>query len=250
MSTNKERETDELSPLDQQHRDELPQIRVASEDNVNLALEALDRYLAQNPPVDLEKSLLAWKGRSYIERQRYDDALRELREADALPSPHELSTFNANFDLALALENSGDLQSAYMVLTRALHQVEAPPLFLNLLPPLARIAASLNVVMPPRAQNALQLTKQFYGIDLLPEEYGSIEIHQLLEMVRDAGAAFSHLRVILGRTESPEERVELVEGYLSEVEIPYYKQLAEELLELVREDVVEDDYGPTSAPED
>lgn len=237
MKTDNELRADELSLLEQQYQAELPQILMESDENLELAIEALDRYLARNPPADFQKNLLTWKGRFYLEHERYEDAIRELRAADELPFSHELANFNTKFDLAIGLENSGDLRGAYTVLTKALNEIEAPSLFLNLLAPLARLAADLDLAMPARSQAALKLAKQFYGIDSWPEEEElSIEVPRLLELVRDASAGYGHLHVVLPQIESPAERVELVEAYLDGVSIPYFKGLAENLLRRVRQE--------------
>src|SRR5262249_11965730 len=93
----------------------------------------------------------------------------ELRAADELQTSDVLQNFNTKFDLAKALEEGGDPQEAYVVLTAALDEIEAPDLLPSLLRALAQVAESTSQAMPPRAEAALNRAKQFYGLAHPPE---------------------------------------------------------------------------------
>jgi hypothetical protein len=85
----------------------------------------------------------------------HEDAVRELRAADALHSADELSNFNTKFDLAKALELGSNPREAHAVLTAAAEEVHGPDLVPGLLRAMARIAASAALSVPPCAEAAL-----------------------------------------------------------------------------------------------
>jgi tetratricopeptide (TPR) repeat protein len=230
-------DADGLSPLKRQFRSELVQIIRGSQHDLEGALAALDRYLAQDPPPDFQKSLLSWKGRFYVEHKRYDDAVRVLRIADGLhvPGDIDLENYNVKFDLSTALEERGDPQEAYVVLTALLNEIEAPSLMGVLLPHLVRVSSRLGQPMPPRSEEALRLMKQFYGLDHPPEADLREEAVRLDELVRADSVRFSRLHLALGEVENTAKRIRMVEKYLKRVRVPYYKREADGLLQQIRE---------------
>lgn len=132
MKAEDELETGDGSELEQQFQAELPKILDVSEHDLEEALAAVDRYLCQTPFKRFQKSLLAWKGRLYLEHGRYSDAARELQAADGLQIGDDIKNFNTKFDLAEALEKSGNPHGAYAVLEAGLAEIEEPDLLLRL----------------------------------------------------------------------------------------------------------------------
>lgn len=236
MKTDDEEEMYELSPLGLQYRAELPRILRMSVNDLEGALEALDRYLEQAPPRAFQKALLAWKGLFYLEHKRYDDAIRELRTADALHFTSDLQSFNAKSSLAKALENKGDPLEAFMLLTKALNEIETPSLQFDLLPDLARLSSSTGQALPERAQIVFDQEKQFYGIDVQHAADLPAEILRVADLVHNAAVQFDHLEFVLKHVESLPEKVRQIEAYIQDVRVPYFKGLAENLLRRVRQE--------------
>lgn len=237
MNTNNEQEADGLSPLKRHFQDELVQIMLGSENDLEGAITALDRYLAQAPDRDLQKSLLSWKGRFYVEHQRYDDAIRVLRIADGLHlrGDFDLGNFNVKSDLAIALEQRGDLQEAYVVWTAALDEMVAPWLLLHVLAALAPLSSHLSQPMPPRSEEALHLVKQYYGFDHPLGANLPAEVARVNELV-DSSEDFGHLEYTVRKAESLAAKIGLVEAFLEEAIVPLYKREAEDLLQRLRQE--------------
>jgi tetratricopeptide (TPR) repeat protein len=158
----------ELSPLGLKYRAELPDILRASDNDLDAAIAALDRYLEQAPPPAFQKALLTWKGRFYVEYQRYDDAVRVLREADALQGESDMQSFCTRSDLAKALEGMGNPQEAYAVLIAALEEIDELDLLIKLLRDVAGVASNSGLPVPPRAEDVLNRVKELYGVDESP----------------------------------------------------------------------------------
>jgi tetratricopeptide (TPR) repeat protein len=224
-------EADENSALERQFQAELPKIVIASDNDLEAAVAAIEHYLDQAPSRELRKSLLTWKGRFYLEHGRHDDAARELRAADEIKLPDDLKNLNTKRDLADALERGGDPRQAYAVLTAALDEIDAPDLLLDVLQALVRLTSSRGQAMPPGADAALSRAKQFYGID--PSHAAGdlpAETERVAELVRDASVRFTRLQHSLAQAEGPAERVALVKEYLACITVPCFKQRAEDLL--------------------
>lgn len=132
MKTEAEQDTGEKSDLERQFETELPRILALSEDDLEAAVAAIDRYLVQAPALGVKKSLLAWKGRLYLEHERHDAAACELQAADGLRSPDDLKNLNVKMDLAEALEKCGNLQGAHAVLITGLKEIQTPQARLKL----------------------------------------------------------------------------------------------------------------------
>jgi tetratricopeptide (TPR) repeat protein len=234
MNTDHELDENGLSALERQFRAELVEIMLGSENDLEGAIAALDRYLEQAPPREFQNSLLCWQGRFYVEHERYDDAVRVLRLADGLhvPGDLDLRIFNVKSDLAIALEQRGEPQEAYVVWTAALNEMEAPWLMLHVLAAMAPLSSRIGQPMPPRSEEALRLVKQYYGFDHPPEPDLPAEAVRLDALVREEN---HDLHDTVRKTESLTEKIGLVEAYLSQVTVPRYKREAEELLQQIRE---------------
>jgi tetratricopeptide (TPR) repeat protein len=236
MKADDELKAGEKSILEAWFEAELVQILRTSDNDLEAALAALDRYLDQAPPPMFRKGLLTWKGRFYIEHKRYDDAVRVLRVADALQSRSDAANFITKADLAKALEEGGDPQEAYTVLIAALNEIEDPPCLLKLLCDLVRVTATTGQAMPPRAEVALSRAKQFYGFDDSPEGDLAAEAVLVEGLAHDASVLFDRLYFALKRAESTAEKIRLVEEYIDCVTVPYFIKVAEERLQRIREE--------------
>lgn len=237
MKTDDEQEMYELSPLGLQYRAELPRILLLSDSDLEGALAALDHYMDRAPPPAFQKALLNWKGRFYLEHAKYDDAIRELRAADAIQIPDDLKNSITKSELALALEKKGDAVEAYAVLTKALNEIEIPSLLLDLLPALVRVGSSLGQALPAGAQVALRRAKEFYGIDdqhALPDLCD--EIARVEALKHEASVRYDALHRAVRQAESIDEQVALIEAYINKITVPYFKQLAQNLLQRVRDE--------------
>lgn len=231
MEKNNEQDTYQHSPLGQKYCAELPRILRMSDSDLEGALAALDYYLEQNPPPAFQNTLLTWKGTFYLEHGRYDDAVRELRAADALRIRDDLQNFNTKYTLAKALDLGGNAEDAYTVLAKALDEIEEPSLQIDLLPALAWFSSSLGRALPERAMHALGRGKQFYGIgdqDALSDMFA--EITRVKDLKHEASVSYSALILAIRRTESAGEKMALIEAYIQGAKVPYYKRLAEGLL--------------------
>jgi tetratricopeptide (TPR) repeat protein len=236
MNTDHELDENGLSALEKEFGDELVQIMLGSENDLEGAIAALDHYLAQAPPRELESQILFWKGLFYVEHQRYDDAVRVLRIATGLlvSGDLDLRIFNIKCALAMALEHVGEAQQAYVVLTAALDEMESPSLMLHVLAALVPLSSRLGQPMPPRSEEALPLVKQYYGFDHPPEPDLPSEVARLNELVQSS-EDFSHLHWTVRKTEGLAKKIGMVEAYLDHVIVPLYKREAEELLQELRE---------------
>lgn len=237
MKKNNEQEMYELSPLGQQYRAELLSILVRSESDLEGALAAMDYYLAQNPPPAFQNALLAWKGLFYIEHGRYDDAVQVLRAADALRVPDDQHNFITKYNLAKALDLGGHPEEAYSVIVQALNEIDTPSLLFDLLPALASFCSTLDHALPERAELALRRGKAFYGIDdqdAMPDLMS--EIWRATDLKSEAAAGYGELERGVRETESLDEKLGLIDIYLRDVKVPFYKGLAENLLRRVRQE--------------
>jgi tetratricopeptide (TPR) repeat protein len=230
MNTKNEQDAHERTALEQEYLDQLPQICMAADGDLAGALAALDRYLAQAPPRTLKKRLLTWKGLFYLEHEKYDDAVRELRAADAIDDAEELATFNTKFELAKALELGGDPEEAYAVLVAAMDEIDAPGLHLDLLRALAQVSPSAGLPLPVGAEAAFHRVKHHHGIDEPASADLASEIVRVADLVHDASVRCTFLHDALREAESQPQKVALIEEYLGEVTVPYYRRLAEDLL--------------------
>ncbi len=222
---------DTISPLEVEFRAELPRILRMSDSDLDGALAAMDRYLDREPSSSFRKSLLAWKGRFYLEHKRYEDAVRVLRLADGSQASSDLQTFNTKLDLATALKESHDKDGAYEVLMTGLVEVGDAVLSLRLLRALVDVAASTGRSMPTSTGRSLQRVAQFYGMDPLPEEEDSAALVVWLDdLARDCGVRFDHLRCAVRRAETAAEKERLVAEYIESVSIPYFKEQAKDAL--------------------
>jgi hypothetical protein len=229
MKADDEQDAGELTALERQFQDELPQICMVADVDLLAALVALDGYLGQTPPDKLKKSLLTWKGLFYLEHGMHDDAVRELRAADALNRADELSNFNTKFDLAKALELGGNPREAYAVLTAAVEEIHGPDLVPGLLRAMARIAASAGLSVPPCAEAALNRVSLHYGLDAPPPADLAAVMARVADLVEGASARFSMLEDALKEADEQAQKIRLIEEYLDRATVPYYRHLAEDL---------------------
>ncbi len=230
MEKNNEQEPYQVSPLGQQYSAELPSILILSDTDLEGALAAIDYYLAQNPPPAFQKSLLNWKGHFYSNHGRYDDAVRELRAADEIQERSDLQNWITKYELAKALDLGGHPEEAYSVLLRALHEIETPSLQFDVLCALAFFCWSLGHPLPERAELALKRGKAFYEIDdqgALPDLMSEIERVAVLQ--REASSRYSEVTRAVRHTENPDEKLALIDAYLQNETVIYYKKLAGDL---------------------
>lgn len=234
MNTDNEEQFYELSPLGLQYRAELPRILRLSDSDLEAAIAALDRYLEQAPPPAFQKALLTWKGRFYNEHQRYDDAIRELRSADTLQCSAEIANFNTKSDLALALEKKGEAVEAYSILIKALNETADPHLHHYLLPDLARLSLKINQALPEGAELMLEQIKHSYGMtdsDALADL--PAEILRVTALIKEASIHDDDLERALRTMDNANEKLALIDTYLQDVKVPYYKKLAYDLRERI-----------------
>jgi hypothetical protein len=236
MKNHDEQDNYELSPLGLKYRAELLDILRASDSDLNAAIAALDRYLDQSPPPAFQKALLAWKGRFYLEHHRHEDAVRVLRVSDALPGQCDLANANTKLDLATALELSGDPGGALAVLIAALEEIDELGLLIKFLREVARVASSSDPTVPPRAEAALSRVKELYGVDDSPSAGFAAEVVRVADVLQHDWVRFSMLRDALKEAEHQAHKVRLIEEYLARVTVPQYRQLAEDLLQQVRDE--------------
>ena len=214
-------------PLQLEFQKELPKIVLSFEDDLEGALAAMDRYLDQQPPDSVRKSLLGWKGLFYLEHGRYEDAIRVFRLADEMNVLDDAQNFLTKDGLAKALIGVPDLNGAYDVLTQAVAEVAFPWGLLRLHVELSNVAASTGRPMPSETRTRLSQIAQYYGVDPLPEgEDAAALVHWLSDIVDACEARDKELSTAFRRAESQAEKERLVAEFLEEVDVPHFRERA------------------------
>jgi hypothetical protein len=227
-------ELEEKPQVEREFESALPEILAIAEQDRRKAVAAIDRYLQREPPSHLRKSLLVWKGRLYLEHGRHEEAARELWEADALPSRDDLQTLNIRMDLAEALAGGGDPRGAYDVLAASLSEIKAPPALLKLLHALAGATPASNQPMPPQSGAALRDVRRYYGIEDPPATDPAAEAIRLAKLVDEAAVGHDRMELALLRAGDPPELIALLAEYIRGATVPYFRELAEEVLRQIR----------------
>ncbi len=230
MKTNPPQDPPDKTALEREFEADIVRILLLSDTDLEGALLGIDYFLERNPHPAFQNALLAWKGTFYLEHGRYDEAVRELRAADALDIPEDFHQFNTKYELAKALDLGGHPEEAYSVLLRALHEIETPSLQFDVLCALAFFCWSLGHPLPERAELALKRGKAFYEIDdqgALPDLMSEIERVAVLQ--REASSRYSEVTRAVRHTENPDEKLALIDAYLQNETVIYYKKLAGDL---------------------
>lgn len=234
MKTNKAQAPSGKTELEREFEKDIVRILRLSESDLEGALAGIDYFLERNPHPAFQNALLAWKGLFYSEHGRYDDAIRELRAAEELRGISDLQNFNTKHDLAKALDLGGHPEEAYSIILKALNEIESASLLFDLLPALAWFCSSLGQAPPERAEVALRRGKVFYGIDdegALPDLIS--EIVRATDLKREASERYGELERALRATENETKKLALIDAYVQDVKVPYYKRLAEDLGERI-----------------
>lgn len=209
------------------------------------ALEILDKlrrdYGGRDHDGWLERSVRAHRGHIFTSNDRYEEALRELRDLREILIPGSRDYAENQGAIAFALNRSGNPAEAIAELEKGLIELEnGPPDHpsvraennLGLLISCARIAKKQGWSVSARFSETFASTVATKGMVIPPDVMSSpLEDAILFAAARDreAGRRYESLvRELKGK--SPEVRASMVRAYISAEEVGSYRELARKAL--------------------
>lgn len=189
----------------------------------------------------LDRSVRAHRGHIFTWNDRYEEALRELRDLREILIPGSRDYAENQQAIAFALNRSGSPYEAIAELEKGLTELEKGPpdapgvraeITLGLLISYARIAKQQGWTVSSRFNETLASTVATKGIkiptDVMSSSLGDAILFAAAREREAERRYHSFVRELSGK--SPEDRASMVRAYITEEEVGTYRELARKAL--------------------
>lgn len=220
-----------ISDLEKEFERSLPEILTLADKNYEGAISMIDSYLGHTyDDMEFKKSLLSWKGLLYLENNRLQEAINQLKLSDQFESKETLRNFNVKFNLAQAYLQNANYEDAYHALINSLDQFIESPYLLKLLGLLAQVIPHTTHPISAHIDYKLQQVKQYYGVGLRQDTSDLLtEIKIVGETIHQARVRYNRLDLAVRNADCPSEVMRLLMEYLDNAtSIEYFRLQAQE----------------------